>query len=121
MIALFGRMLPCFQMRVDVCKDEIYAFFSRLFTNAVKLYELDILGSLLILAPNSIAAQLAVNITLNEWSGTAAAGTEVDESVGLEGGTEDGADFRGEKRGAGSRLDKGDFQYPEEGEGCLNS
>ena len=78
---------------MDVRENEVYASFSLLFTSAVELHQLDVVGLSFRLAPSSVTADGAVDVALDKGSGTAATGAEVDKGIGLKSGAEDGAEL----------------------------
>ena len=121
MIALLRRALPRFEMRVDIRQYEVYALFSVFFAGAIETHELDVVGSRFVLCPRDIAFDLEVDVTLDEGSGSAATRAEVDECIGLERRAEEGAQFCCEERCTGRGLNDRDFEFPEVGEGCLDS
>ena len=71
--------------------------------------------------PCDIPFDLEVDVTLDEGRGATATGAEVDECIRLKARAEESAQFGCEERCTGRGLDDGDFELPEEGEGCLDS
>ena len=81
---------------MNVCQDEIDTFFCGPFASAIEVHELNVIACTVVAAPRGIATKFQVDASLNRGSGAARARAEIDEGVGCQGGTEEGAKCRGE-------------------------